>query len=326
MAIKCIAVLFAGFRFAASAAFASNETSSDGKCTIIGQNVGITTPDIHFFPSHFSVDTCCDLCTDYPGCGAFSLNASGCALKKDGSGLKAATGVTSGINPHPKPAPVLTRTELRTKISKLKSGDKAKFVLSDSFSAGGNSQPAIVIESGVDVTIIGDGNAVFDNANTPGNVSFFSVVGNAHLSLEGLVLINGRGQFGGAINSSGTLDAKDCEFRKNTAYQGGAIYIELPTGETHLTNCTFTENVASGVGGAIITDCNEQMHLIGCKFTAPVKPTSKCNEQQNGVYNNAAQTVFECPKGTKGTPFNMPSETAWCTSQLPPTKALVHCS
>jgi hypothetical protein len=82
------------------------ETSSDGKCTIIGQNVAITTPDIQFLPSHFSVDTCCDLCADYPGCGAFTLNASGCALKgvSEHPPVRVASGMTSGINPNPKPA------------------------------------------------------------------------------------------------------------------------------------------------------------------------------------------------------------------------------
>jgi hypothetical protein len=89
----------------AASAADRNETSFDGKCTIIGQNVAITTPDIHFFPSKFSVDTCCDLCTDYPGCGAFTLNASGCALKGVGEHppVRVATGVTSGVNPNVKP-------------------------------------------------------------------------------------------------------------------------------------------------------------------------------------------------------------------------------
>jgi hypothetical protein len=94
----------------AASAADRNETSFDGKCTIIGQNVAITTPDIHFFPSKFSVDTCCDLCAAYPGCGAFTLNASGCALKRAGEHppVRVAAGVTSGVNPNVKPATYCT--------------------------------------------------------------------------------------------------------------------------------------------------------------------------------------------------------------------------
>jgi hypothetical protein len=83
------------------------ETVSNGNCTILGQNILIATPDIFFVPSKvFSPDTCCDLCAAYPGCGAFTQNTSGCALKGVVGGnppVRVETGSTSALNPDVKP-------------------------------------------------------------------------------------------------------------------------------------------------------------------------------------------------------------------------------
>jgi hypothetical protein len=97
-------VLLAMHLSATDAADAHDE--KDGTCTIIGNNIAITSADTFFVPSgNFSAGTCCDLCAAYPGCGSFTLNASGCALKGTGDQppVKVADGVISGVNHDPKP-------------------------------------------------------------------------------------------------------------------------------------------------------------------------------------------------------------------------------
>jgi hypothetical protein len=49
----------------------------------IASNVATTSPGLAFVESkRITVDTCRALCMAFPECGAYSINASGCALKK----------------------------------------------------------------------------------------------------------------------------------------------------------------------------------------------------------------------------------------------------
>ena len=56
-------------------------------------------PEIH------DVAQCCVSCTNTSKCTAFTVNASGCALKNTTAGLKPATGSTSGVLSPPSPPP-----------------------------------------------------------------------------------------------------------------------------------------------------------------------------------------------------------------------------
>jgi hypothetical protein len=72
-------------------------------CTVL-PNLSIALPDLKFYPGPFPPNLCCDLCSSFPGCGAFTANASGCALKSSTTKLEPSAGSTSGINPNPLPA------------------------------------------------------------------------------------------------------------------------------------------------------------------------------------------------------------------------------
>ena len=54
---------------------------------------------------------------------------------------------------------------------------------------------------------------------------------------------------GGAIYSNGAIFvAENCQFVKNTADQGGAVYVNLTNGEFNGTNCVFKNNSSSNTG------------------------------------------------------------------------------
>jgi hypothetical protein len=64
----------------------------------IASNVATTSPDLAFVESKtITIDTCRALCMTFPECGAYSINASGCALKKSASQRKVIAGTTSGM-------------------------------------------------------------------------------------------------------------------------------------------------------------------------------------------------------------------------------------
>ena len=76
----------------------------------------ITSPSIKFYPGHFDPSSCCSLCHDsangdgasQPKCVAYSLNASGCALKASTVGLVPSSNSNAGLSqplPTPNPSP-----------------------------------------------------------------------------------------------------------------------------------------------------------------------------------------------------------------------------
>ena len=74
-------------------------------CTAL-PGVTITTPTIQWYPvSGVKPEQCCQLCANFAGCAAFTVNASGCALKSDTNGMKPEPSSTSGLNSGPGPGP-----------------------------------------------------------------------------------------------------------------------------------------------------------------------------------------------------------------------------
>ncbi|WP_296849659.1 hypothetical protein [uncultured Methanobrevibacter sp.] len=87
----------------------------------------------------------------------------------------------------------------------------------------------------------------------------FVITGN-NITICNLNLINGNktGEFGGAINSTGTLTLNDIIFNNNHAGNGGALYIG---GETTINNALFSENKA-GNGGAILIQGETEINNV----------------------------------------------------------------
>ncbi|HEU0011874.1 MAG TPA: choice-of-anchor Q domain-containing protein [Verrucomicrobiae bacterium] len=123
------------------------------------------------------------------------------------------------------------------------------------------------------------------------SVRLFEVVGGASLSLNHLVLANGKSTNGGAVYNQGAFEAVDCTFTSNTVV---GLFIEVPAGpivavipgeggavwngaSTVLRRCKFNGNRAAGFsshwavdrgayGGAV---CNRgQLFISDCVFAS----------------------------------------------------------
>ena len=115
--------------FLIAAAAAAVASATNGTCSTV-PDFAISSTDLFFYAGEwifpccklpcnyaaawvrstgqFTPTSCCSLCMDYGGnkCGAFTVNASGCALKSNTAGLFPMNGSTSGVGPAPpKPLP-----------------------------------------------------------------------------------------------------------------------------------------------------------------------------------------------------------------------------
>jgi hypothetical protein len=72
----------------------------------------------------------------------------------------------------------------------------------------------------------------------------------ASMSMINFMFMNGKGDYGGAINSQAkSLDLKDCRFSDNLAKYGAAVYQK--SGDLHIERSTFENNKATEWGAAI---------------------------------------------------------------------------
>ena len=91
----------------------------------------------------------------------------------------------------------------------------------------------------------------------------FSINGGLNVTIKNLTFVNGTRDYGGAINSNGTLSLINCTFTNNTASSGGAINNNRTL---IITNCNFTYNMANdGDGGGI--NNNGTLTVTSCSFT-----------------------------------------------------------
>jgi hypothetical protein len=158
--------------------------------------------------------------------------------------------------------------------------EKCSFVLGAGFTTPAVGFKEISIQSGQDITIDGNGQAVVD---AHGQDRMFSVINNSSLSITGVTMQNGKtpqnGMGGGAISvdSGGHLKAVKCVFKNNIAgawSDGGAII--MSGGRLELTECTFKTNSVTGTGdgGAIKIYCGS-VTMVSCTFEGNAAPVGR---------------------------------------------------
>jgi len=120
---------------------------------------------------------------------------------------------------------------------------------------GFDSEGIIIDKS---ITIDGQGHKI----DAQGKSRIFKITAD-NVILKNIIFTNGKttGK-GGAVHFSSNGTVINCNFTKNTADDGGAVYyVEGSAGEA--INCNFTDNIATSSGGALVflgngnvTDCN----------------------------------------------------------------------
>lgn len=118
-----------------------------------------------------------------------------------------------------------------------------------------------------DVTIKGAGKEL-TIIDAKGLDNIFRISDGYTVTLKDLTLKNGDTCAGGAVyvDSAATLNAINCNFKDNKAFEGGAIY---NAGTTSVTNCLFENNEAkpNDSGGAIYTQYGSSLTVTGSTFT-----------------------------------------------------------
>ena len=112
---------------------------------------------------------------------------------------------------------------------------------------------------GKSITIDGQGNKI--DAQEKSRI--FRITAD-NVVLKNIIFTNGKttGK-GGAVHFSSNGAVMNCNFTKNTADDGGAVYyVEGSAGET--INCNFTDNIATSSGGALVFLGNGA--VTGCNF------------------------------------------------------------
>ena len=120
------------------------------------------------------------------------------------------------------------------------------------FSCSGTIALTSTITISTDTTIDGTGQAVTISGNN--SVGVFKVNSGVTLTLNQLIIANGRADAGGGVFiSSGTLMVSNSTFSGNSAdLYGGAIYGS--GGQVTVSDSTFTGNGSSFLGGGIYND------------------------------------------------------------------------
>jgi predicted outer membrane repeat protein len=117
------------------------------------------------------------------------------------------------------------------------------------------------------LTAIGDGLVVLDAHKA------FEILNitnsNAIVRLENIGLVNGKGNYGGAIDSKAkSLELVNCAFSNNLANYGAGVYQN--EGRLFIENSTFNHNYAASKGGAVYANASVMnsptITLKGCKF------------------------------------------------------------
>ena len=100
------------------------------------------------------------------------------------------------------------------------------------------------------ITIIGAGadKTIIDLNKT----QFMDIKSTSSVVLTNLTIINGYGEYGGAIYGSGNLTIQNCNFKNNSATAGGAIYFGT-TANLNIYSSTFEDNVVTESGGAVFS-------------------------------------------------------------------------
>jgi len=160
--------------------------------------------------------------------------------------------------------------------------------------ASGNH--TIVLYQGVlaEDNLQGSGTIVIDGGGTTtidGNHTtqlFQQMNSKAGLTLEGLTLQNGAGQYGGAVAGGGPLTLRQCIFSGNGSSSGNGGAVFEGAGTLTASNCTFVGNktgtggaiaIFDGYGGAIAS-------FTGCTFSG-----NEATSNYGGAIYNASQML-----------------------------------
>ncbi|HEY9833353.1 MAG TPA: filamentous hemagglutinin N-terminal domain-containing protein, partial [Stenomitos sp.] len=117
--------------------------------------------------------------------------------------------------------------------------------------AGTFTDPAtIVINKALTVTGAGAAATTVSGSNA---FRVFDISGSGNVTLDGLTITGGAGEYGGGIRYTGTgaLNVNNNIITGNTAYAGGGLSVFGGTGTVNITNSTITGNQASAGGGGI---------------------------------------------------------------------------
>ncbi len=93
----------------------------------------------------------------------------------------------------------------------------------------------------------------------------FEIKKNGTLSIDGLILRDGKENYGGAIRNSGGLEIANCKFVDNVATGDGGAIDNRNTARMYATCCEFLSNSSEGKGGAL-NDSGGLIEISNCAF------------------------------------------------------------
>ena len=139
----------------------------------------------------------------------------------------------------------------------------------------------IVIPKGKNIVLNGINTKMQVGLDAGGTTRHFYVEEGASLSAINVAFKNGKGDYGGAIYSEGTIARLDnVVFEGNTATQVGGAVALLGSGSSlgNVTGCTFRGNRALKGGAGIYMD---QSHLTSMSITTTTFVDNKCDDLDN---------------------------------------------
>jgi CSLREA domain-containing protein len=218
----------------------------------------------------YTVNTTADTTDRTPGDGF-------CADQNNQCSLRAAI-IESNTKKGPQS---ITIPALTITLNKTGTDDKAELGdldITDEVSITGKSQAETIIDAGsIDRIFQVLTNGLTLSPSNPGK-----------LTLENLTLRNGSSTDGGAIYATGILNVKNVSFFGNTASNsGGAINAQdsLNVNSVNITDCAFEKNTA-GNGGAIYLD--HDATLKGLSITR-----NTASKDGGGIYNQGNTVTLE---------------------------------
>jgi hypothetical protein len=153
--------------------------------------------------------------------------------------------------------------DIRSAVGAASDGDE--IVLTDGIYSGENNRNIYITDSITIRSANGPDNCIID-CNGPEQQERFAFDMRAPVVLEGLSIVNGKRNYGGAICCLGELTAINCVFVNNSAlYDGGVI--ELQDGKRlTLMNCRLTGNTAGETGGAVFCEGDNNLMVMNSEF------------------------------------------------------------
>ena len=182
-------------------------------------------------------------------------------------------------------------TDQPTTLTQLQNGLNSAgptYELSSDYSYNSETDSALIdgIKITKSITINGNGHKV----DGGGKMRIFQVTNGATVTFNNMTFVNGwtpKYGCGGAIWNNGAkkVTAINCNFTKNTAYNGGALF------NVTAEKCTFVNNIAANEGGAIHSGS-----AVNCSFA-----NNNAGYYGGAIYGGSAQNCsFINNRATRG--------------------------